>query len=139
MIIFRYTILYVADVAATLAFHERAFDFQRLFLHEGGDYGELDTGRTKLAFASRELIASLGKAPTAPDPKSPSFELAFETDDVPAALARALQAGATLAQDAREEPWGQTTAYVTDPDGFLIEICSPVALPAEPSIDASGP
>jgi len=24
-------------------------------------------------------------------------------------------------------PWGQTTAYVTDPNGFLVEICTPVA------------
>ena len=135
--IFRYTILYVTDVAATLAFHERAFGFERLFLHEAGDYGELDTGGTKLAFASRALIAQLGKSPASPDAKAPVFELAFETGDVPAALTRAISAGATLVQDARKEPWGQTTAYVTDPDGFLIEICSPVALPAEPSADAS--
>ncbi|MCB1833914.1 MAG: hypothetical protein KDH19_10850 [Geminicoccaceae bacterium] len=25
-----------------------------------------------------------------------------------------------------QEPWGQTTAYVTDLNGFLVEICSPV-------------
>lgn len=62
--------------------------------------------------------------------KSPVFEIAFETNDVHAALARALEAGAELVQDARDEAWGQTTSYVSDPDGYLVEICSPVQLPS---------
>ena len=39
---------------------------------------------------------------------------------------RAESAGAKVVQEARREPWGQTTAYVTDLNGFLVEICSPV-------------
>ena len=35
--IFRYTILYVDDVSASLDFFERAFGFDRGFLHESGD------------------------------------------------------------------------------------------------------
>ena len=50
-----YTIAYVPDVAASLAFFERAFGLQRRFLHESGSYGELDTGSTTLAFAAHEL------------------------------------------------------------------------------------
>ena len=120
--IFRYTILYVADVAAAMEFYEAAFGFGRLFLHEAGDYGELDTGATKLAFSSRKLMAELGKQPGVPDPKAPVFELAFETGDVPAALARALSAGAVLVQGAEMQPWGQTTSYVSDPDGYLVMV-----------------
>lgn len=123
----RYIIFYVEDVAAALEFYTRAFGFSRLFLHEAGDYGEMDTGRTKLAFSARALMRELGKSPAPADADAPSFEIAFETDDVAAALARAVEAGATLRQEAREEPWGQTTAYVSDPDGYLIEICTPVA------------
>lgn len=128
--IFRYTILYVDNVANALDFYERAFGFRRLFLHEGGDYGELDTGGTKLAFSSRALMSSLGKSPGVADAKAPVFELAFETADVTGALSRAISAGASLVQDARDEPWGQTTSYVSDLDGYLIEICSPVQLPS---------
>lgn len=128
--IFKYTILYVDDVAASLAFFERAFGFKRGFLHESGDYGELSTGETKLAFASTELMQNLGKNPKSPKPDAPVFELAFETDDVRAALAKALKAGASLVQDLREESWGQTTSYVSDPNGYLIEICSVVQLPS---------
>ena len=129
--IFRYTILYVADVAASLEFHERAFGLRRRFLHESGDYGELETGATKLAFSSRKLMSELGKTPGLADPKAPVFELAFETENVPEALARALAAGAVLVQGVREEPWGQTTSYVSDPDGYLVEICSPVGVPLD--------
>lgn len=127
--IFRYTILYVDDVPATLGFFERAFGLERGFLHESGDYGELITGETKLAFSSTDLMRQLEKNPAAPVVNAPTFEIAFETDDVTSALAKALEAGATLVQDARDEPWGQTTSYVTDPNGYLIEICSAVQLP----------
>ncbi|MGP1395972.1 MAG: VOC family protein [Inquilinaceae bacterium] len=124
--IFRYTILYVQDVPATLDFFQSAFGFDRGFLHDSGDYGELRTGDTKLAFSSVALMTQLGKNPAPADPTAPTFELAFETDDVASALRRALDAGATLVQDLRQEPWGQTTSYVSDANGYLIEICSPV-------------
>lgn len=96
-------------------------------LHESGEYGELDTGSTILSFSSLKLMKELGKNPAEPNPKSPTFEIAFETDDVKAALFNALNAGASLVQDITEMPWGQTIAYVTDKNGFLIEICTPVA------------
>ncbi len=122
----RYTILYVEEVAATLDFYEQAFGLKRAMLHESGDYGELDTGATRLSFSSVRLMSELGKSPGSPSLQAPVFEIAFETEDVKAALQRALEAGAGLVQDVREEPWGQTTAYVSDKNGYMIEICSPV-------------
>lgn len=127
---FRYTILYVDDVRGTLDFYAQAFGLEIAFLHEAGDYGELATGATKLAFSSTSLMRQLGKDPAAPQAKRPTFEVAFETDDVPAAFARAVAAGATAVQAPRQEPWGQTTSYVTDPNGYLVEICSPVQVPS---------
>ncbi len=128
--ILRYTILYVDNVADTLDFYERAFGLTRAFLHDAGDYGELSTGETKLAFSSTRLMRELGKAPARADPGAPVFEIAFEVDDVDAAYARAVAAGAGSVQPVRNEPWGQTTAYVSDPNGYLVEICSPVQLPS---------
>lgn len=127
--IFRYAILYVDDVPATLDFFERAFGFERVFLHESGDYGELKTGETKLAFSSTALMKQLNKNPKAPNKDAPTFEIAFETADVQTALQKAVEAGAALVQDVREESWGQTTSYVADPNGYLIEICSAVKMP----------
>jgi lactoylglutathione lyase len=122
---FRYTILYVKDVPSTLAFYEQAFSLKKTMLHGSGDYGELDTGTTKLAFSSIKLMNDLKKFPGKPDISAPIFEIAFETECVQEALDRALGAGAKLIQGIREEPWGQTTSYVSDENGFLIEICSP--------------
>ena len=127
--IFRYTILYVDNVAESIDFYVRAFGFEQLFIHEAGDYGELSTGETKLAFSSTELMQQLNKNPRSPSPTNPTFEIAFESDNVATDLARAISAGATLVQDARDEPWGQTTSYISDPNGYLIEICSAVQLP----------
>lgn len=121
-----YTILYVENVAASLAFYGAAFGLEQKFLHESGDFGELATGTTTLAFSSRQLMRSLGKNPQLARPEAPCSEIALSTPDVPAAYAQALQAGATPVQAPEQMPWGQTVAYVADPDGFLVELCTPM-------------
>lgn len=126
----RYIILYVNDVRASLDFYVRAFGLKPSFIHAGGDYGEIETGDTRLAFSQTTLMRALGKNPQAPSISGPTFEIAFETSDVKAAYDRAIDAGAVPVQAVREESWGQTTSYVADPDGFLIELCSPVQLPS---------
>ena len=123
---FRYAILYVKDVKATLDFYTTAFDMKQKMLHESGSYGELDTGATILAFSSMELMKQLGKSPKVANAGAPSFEIAFETDDVAAGLKKAVSAGAKLVQKSTEMPWGQTVGYVSDLDGFLVEICTTV-------------
>lgn len=123
---FRWAILYVENVQETLDFYEAAFGFKAKFITESGDYGELETESTTLAFAARQMIKEMGKNPIAPDEARPSFELAFETDDVEGALDRAVAAGATLTMPATKQDWGQTISYVVDPNGFLIEVCTPV-------------
>ncbi len=123
---FAYTILYVSNVEQSLAFYEQAFGLQTRFLHESGSYGELETGATALAFCSREMIQQMGKDAVAADPKRPVFEIALVTDDVSAAVQRAVAAGARLMQEPKEMPWGQTIAYVADRDGVLVELCTAV-------------
>ncbi len=123
-----YTILYVEDVRRSLDFYAQAFGQTVKFLHDSGDFGELDTGSTSLAFSSRKLMTELQKNPEPANAEAPSFEIAFTTDDVAAAVARAVAAGAPLMQPPEQMPWGQTVAYVADLDGFLVEICTPMAL-----------
>lgn len=127
MTTFAYTILYVADVRHTLRFYGDAFGLKTRMLHESGDYGELETGGTTLAFSSLSLMEQLGKRPAAPNPHGPAFEIAFAVADVPAALAQAVKAGADIVQKPEVMPWGQTTAYVRDVNGFLVELCTPMA------------
>jgi lactoylglutathione lyase len=125
-----YTILYVADVAASLRFYEAAFGLARRFLHEGGDYGELDTGATTLAFASHALADAnfSGGIVRANESKQPlGMEVALVTSDVAAAHARALAAGAKELKAPQQKPWGQTVSYLRAPDGCLVELCTPMA------------
>lgn len=122
-----YTILYVDDVRRSVAFYERAFGLSPRFVHDSGDYGEMETGSTALAFSSRALMRQLGKHPQQARSDAPCFEVAFTTADVSQALERAVSAGAILVQSPQQMPWGQTLAYVADLDGFLVEICTPVS------------
>ena len=122
------TILYVRDVVPSLEFYERAFSQRRRFVHDSGDYAELETGATTLAFASHELASSNLPGvlrPAAVGAPSPAFEVCFVTDDVQAAYELALDEGAEPAAEPRTKPWGQDVAYVRDPDGNLVEIASP--------------
>ncbi len=123
---FGYTILYVEDVTSTLSFYQQAFGLTERFLHESGGYGELETGATALAFASRGMLREMHKPTSPPSPDAPSFEIALTTDDVAGALKRSLDAGAALVQDTKVMPWGQTIAYVRDLNGFLVELCTPM-------------
>lgn len=41
---FSYTILYVKNVTESVAFYEKAFGLQQHFIHESGQYAEMETG-----------------------------------------------------------------------------------------------
>jgi lactoylglutathione lyase len=131
---FAYTILYVPNVAQALAFYESAFGLTRGFVHECGDYAELQTGETALSFASLTLAESNvegGVTPSDLAHRPPAFELAFSTDDVAASYERALAAGASSATPPTLKPWGQTVSYVRDVFGNLVEICTPIPVPEQ--------
>ena len=124
-----YTIIYVPSVESSLTFFGQAFGLERKFLHESGDYGELKTGETTLAFASHALGAM--NFPTghvrASDSMQPlGMEIALVTEDVHTAHKAALAHGATELSTPQEKPWGQVVSYVRAPDGTLIELCTPI-------------
>ena len=127
---FAYTIVYVADVAASLDYFERAFELKRRFLHESGGYGELDTGPTTLSFASHDTArANLPHGYRAADAAGVplGMEIGLVTDDVAGACDRAVAAGGTLLSPPATKPWGQTVAYIRAPDGTLVELCTAVS------------
>ncbi|MCS5516597.1 MULTISPECIES: VOC family protein [Pseudomonas] len=124
-----YTIVYVPDVEASLSFFENAFGLKRRFLHESGDYGELDTGPTTLAFASLELGESNfpeGFVAASNSHKPLGMEIALVTEKVVAAHANALVNGAEEIRAPQSKPWGQTVSYLRCPAGVLVELCSPM-------------
>ncbi len=124
-----YTILYTADVLATIEFYERAFGLNRRFVHESNLYGELETGETILDFAAETMAEANGLAirPNRNKDVAAGFEIALVTDDPHAAYATAVAAGAAAVREPAEKPWGQVVGYVRDLNGCLIELCSPIS------------
>ena len=124
-----YVIVYVADVAASLAFYEAAFGLKRRMLTPEGDYGELDTGATTLAFAAQALAETHspgGFVYAGQSVKPLGVEVALVTDDVVVAHRQALARGAREIAAPAKKPWGQGVAYIRCPDGSLVELCTPV-------------
>ncbi|MEE3718019.1 VOC family protein [Tumidithrix elongata RA019] len=124
-----YTILYVKDVAESVAFYERAFGLTRRFVDESGQYAEMETGNTTLSFAANKLAKS--NLPSGFQENNLSslpagIEIGLVTEDVPTAFTIAVEAGAIAVAEPKVKPWGQTVAYVRDRDGILVEICSPI-------------
>jgi len=123
---FGYTIIYVENVETTLEFYQQAFGVSQKMLHETGGYGELDTGETILAFASFSALKEIGKQPKPMDANAPNFEVAFTTHNVAKAVDKAVAAGAKLVSAPQDMPWGQVVAYVSDLNGGLVELCTPI-------------
>ena len=126
---FGYTILYVGDVPKTISFYEKAFGLVKKFVTPDGDYGEMSTGTTTLSFASFGMAQShFGDHYIASSRQGKPFgiEIALVTDDVEELMDRAITAGAQKVTKVEQKPWGQKVGYVRDPNGFLIELCTPV-------------
>lgn len=126
-----YVLLTVKSVPASLGFYEKAFGLKRRFLHEDGDkaYGELETGATRLGFVSlAQAESTLGCTPVTSTPNTPplAMEIALVSQDVAGVYEQALKAGAKAHSAPTAKPWGQVVAYVRDPDGHLVELCSPM-------------
>lgn len=125
-----YTILYVSDVTKSISFYESAFGFQRKFITPENDYAELLTGETTLSFASIDLANSNlknGFLASRQSDKPFGIEVGLVTDNVQAIIDQAVKLGAVLVAEPKQKPWGQTVGYIRDLDGFLLELCTPMA------------
>lgn len=126
MIKYSYTIMYVADVEATVKFYEEAFSFVRKFVTPEQDYGELVSGETTIAFAQTDLAKSnLSRGFQLVNQEKPfGIELGFVVEDVTKAIMQVVRAGGRIYEEEKVKPWGQTVGYVLDNNGFLIELCT---------------
>lgn len=121
------TIVYVADVAESLAFFERAFGLKTRFA-QLPNYGEVDAGGATVSFATYDIAGyhlPPGYTAAAPPPKQVSFEIALVTESVEDAFKRAVEAGAEPLQEPAVKPWGQTASWLRCPDGTFVDLSSP--------------
>ena len=116
-----YIILIVDDLNRALDFYTQVLGLKPG--HRSGDYAQLNTGVTRIGFYTRPAMEKVvGFCLKAASQSAPGFELGFKVPDVDAAYAELLAAGASPVTEPTTRPWGQRTAYIRDPDGYLIEL-----------------
>ncbi len=119
--------MYVEDVPKTAAFYERAFGIETAFLHESGDYAEMETGQTRLGFVALALASESTEFELVRRERpAPGIEVGFVTTEIDQAYGQALREGALSILPPKMKPWGQWVSYVRDINGFLVEICTPM-------------
>lgn len=125
---FGYTIIYVQNVQESLEFYQRAFSCKIKFVAESKLYGELDTGKTILAFCDESFCEKNGLSfnKNRSDAAPAGFEIGFIANDVDAAYKHAIAQGAQPLKEPTQKPWGQIVAYVKDLNGIIIEICNAI-------------
>ncbi len=120
-----YVILYVENLEKTRHFYENLLGLE--LRNEFGTYIEFNTGSTVLSFNTREGGREVTSLPIPNGIRQEqTFELGFVTEDVEAVIENLRKEGVPILMELVEKPWGQRVAYVADPDGHYIEICSPM-------------
>lgn len=120
-------VLEVADLDRSVALYRDGFGLDlHVTDHEGGGHGADDrwtsgrhaaTSWTDGAYLHFALYESKGEV-------TRHAQVAFRVEDLPAAHAAAVAAGAEVLHEPRAEPWG-TSARYRDPDGNVIELTQP--------------
>jgi lactoylglutathione lyase len=119
----KYVILYVNDFDKTMKFYKDILGLTVKMQHD--TYVEFDTGATTLSINTRESVKEIiGLEMPSSSIASQTFELGFVVEDVVATIEMLRGLDVPIYKDPVTKPWGQTVAYVTDPDGHYIEICS---------------
>jgi len=86
-------------------------------------WAQFDCGSVRLGLYERDAMAGvLGVDDAALGRPHGAVELAFEVEDVDAAHAAAVAAGARSFRPPADRYWGDRTAYLLDPDGGLVEL-----------------
>ena len=116
-----FPIINCADLPGTRAFYERVFHAVETYRFPGA--GEptflvLQVGDGQLGLGVGTTAAMYGDTPR-PATGHP-VDLCVYVEDLPAALEAARRAGAAVPVDAQEMPWGETVAYVRDPEGTML-------------------
>jgi lactoylglutathione lyase len=99
-------IVFVEDVARSLAFYERVVGAELDHFDEDGSYGELKSGIGFAAHGHVERHLDLSFHRNEPEGVPNGFELELAVDDVDAVFARAIDAGATAVWEPRDKPLG---------------------------------
>jgi 4a-hydroxytetrahydrobiopterin dehydratase len=118
-----FPIIQAADPEGLARFYADAFGFEQGYRFPTD--GALDYAFLKLP----PLGIGIGRRPAHADtlPDDRGWELWIYADDADAAVERARQAGASVVEEAQDQPWGERVALVADPEGNRIRIGAEIA------------
>jgi len=118
-----YPLLQVTDVTGTADFYRTNFGFTTVFASDWYVQLRAPNSAHELAIIdyTHDSIPRTGRVPTA------GLILSFEVDDAAAQAARFAKAGITIAQDLRDEGFGQRHFIAADPNGILLDVITPIA------------
>lgn len=120
-----YLVLVVSDVGRSVRFWRDVVGAEHQ--HTSGDYAQFRVGEVRLGLFGAEAMAqTLGRPVAVPAAGAAGFEVGFLVDDVDEAFRDLVDGGAQPVTEPADRPWGQRTAYVADPDGYLIELVRPL-------------
>ncbi|XP_021857327.1 uncharacterized protein [Spinacia oleracea] len=130
---YAYTVLYVKDVAKSVAFYAKAFGVNVRRLDNSHRWGELESGQTTIAFTQihqHETDEVTGEVQTfqSKHERGP-IEVCFDYADVDAAYKRAVENGAEAVSEPEQKEWNQKVGYVRDIDGMVVRLGSNVTPP----------
>ena len=121
----KYIILYVNDFEKSMDFYKGILGLPIKLQQD--TYVEFDTGAITLSINTRKDVKELtGLNVPESSTSTQTFEVGFVVEDVGATIETLRQQGVTILKEPVTKPWGQTVAYVADPDGHYIEICTSV-------------
>jgi lactoylglutathione lyase len=122
-----YLVLVVSDLDRSERFWREVMGAEHQ--HTSGSYAQFRLGEVRLGlFEAEAMSETLGRPVSVPTNGSATgFELGFVVDDVDAVHDELVTAGATVVTPPGDRPWGQRTAYVADPDGYLIELVTQIS------------
>jgi lactoylglutathione lyase len=120
--------LLVGDSAAAIKFWRDVMRLRMTFGDVAMGYAYFETDSAGVELMTREGFAgALGETASTSTPTGSQAVLVFRVDDVDAAYADLVQRGATAVAGPQDRPvWGARSAHVSDPDGYIIEIYSPL-------------
>lgn len=123
-----YTILYVENVQKSIDFYQQAFGLKLRFIHEGGDYAEMETGSVTLAFCSHTLASQIVKRSYQKATQSTQIgsQISLYAEDVSSAYSESIKAGAIPIAEPEVKPWGWENAMVLDIDGHFVEFAGEI-------------
>ena len=118
--------LFVRDMEKMVPFYRDVMGMQTDWAGEA--HADLFSGGARLMLFGRDNFESMtGRNYAYPNGMNGTMELSFDVEtyaQVDEEYERVVQAGAAPIFPPTDEPWGQRTSYVADPEGNLIEISS---------------